>query len=66
MGEEKKKWKLAARDAMKTTEFKLIQRAYRQFVNQHGPGLGLAIPSKTFFSEHAAAGIFLKNVTKDL
>lgn len=65
-GEEQKKWKQRAKDAMKTPAFIAVQRAYRQFRNQHGPGLGVAIPEKTFFTENAAAGIFLRNVTKDL
>ena len=46
--DEKKVWKTAAKDAMKTAEFKTLQRAYRRFINVHGPGLGAAIPHETF------------------
>ena len=65
-GEEKNVWKATAKAAMKTLEFKILQRRYRRFIDQYGPGLQVPIPYQTYFLKDSAANTYLKSVTKNL
>ena len=59
---EKAVWKTAAKESMKTSEFRALQSAHRRVLTENGRGLGLPIPSQTFFTRNENAALFMKNI----
>ena len=60
--ENRKEWKVAAKSANKTADFRRLQREHTNLVAQRGPGLGVSPPHQTFFTKNSEAGNFMQRV----
>ena len=60
--EKRREWKVAAKSANKTSDFRRLQRAHANLVAQRGPGLGVSPPHQTFFTKNSEAENFMQTV----